>query len=601
MVGRKRTAWAVGLAIALLCFARRASANTWRDPTFPEMIQESELIVDAEVVEGGAFFARVRAVQVLKGPPVEGDFVVGGFNDAWWSIESIKSKALQAGEHYLLFLTISRGRCSFGSHIRTVTFTKYDCDIPKAWEDLPLYVVPSPTMGEYFIAHGKIASARMDTSRRRDATGVSTDVVFPLVRAQANGGNLDDVANGRRILRKRLTQELVARVAARDEPSSELYELDWLLGAQEAFGDPANVAPVLDAITSPVPSVRLVAARALKNLDPRFEVLKVVEKLVSNDHDRIASSLQVEAVHALRAFDSVGKYAVPIIVAALTRSKTDDTVVDVMQPNRIETTSGREAMVRALIDYHADDAKGALVSLISRADNGPGEIEALLEYFEVHHSADARVEFFRVFAEVNHREWESFYRYFLADGDSATLDRLFEKVITDGELFWVRELFELYALHSRRGDRRLTTGLLRVLREHRDDQELAGFLPLSLAVTSGEVDTEIQTINPLSIFPNGIERLRLLTVARRLQDNPPRDAERRVMTWVSFAQMTRELFGDDVVLRELVCSISPSYRSRFKEKMQKTPQNSLTADILDMIDSEAAPTRPRTRRAFTCP
>ena len=73
-------------------------ADTWRDPSFKEMIERSDLIGVFRVVEGGTFKARLVPVSVYKGN-VSGEIWIGGFSNKYRPIDT-----LAIGQSYLLFI-----------------------------------------------------------------------------------------------------------------------------------------------------------------------------------------------------------------------------------------------------------------------------------------------------------------------------------------------------------------------------------------------------------------------------------------------------------------------------------------------------------------
>src|SRR5687768_1644702 len=72
-------------------------ADTWYDPSFREMMEQSDLIGVFRVVEGGTFKARLVPVSIYKGK-VSGEIWIGGFSNKYGPIDT-----LEIGQSYLLF------------------------------------------------------------------------------------------------------------------------------------------------------------------------------------------------------------------------------------------------------------------------------------------------------------------------------------------------------------------------------------------------------------------------------------------------------------------------------------------------------------------
>lgn len=81
-----------------------ALASMWTDPSWPELLRFSELVVRAKVVEGGEHQATVEVEATLLGEAPKGPLRVRGFNNGRWPPEARKKESLNTGERYLFFL-----------------------------------------------------------------------------------------------------------------------------------------------------------------------------------------------------------------------------------------------------------------------------------------------------------------------------------------------------------------------------------------------------------------------------------------------------------------------------------------------------------------
>jgi hypothetical protein len=543
-------------ALLLLLFAgRQAVASMWVDPAFEDMAEEASLIVHARIVKGGPFFARARVIETLKGKPPTGDFVVTGYNNPYWPPEGQELESLADGEQYLFFL-------------RKQDAANYKQGpgpgLPAGWSGLPLFAVPTPTAGDYVVKDGALFGGWRWAPRGGQGPSTPTKLVFPLVRAVALRSDPVELAAARALLRKSLTVVLVEQAAKEPESGATATRIDWLLNVQALLGDATATEAVLAANRLPPPNLRLAAAAALKSLSPSPDVMKVVEALLVADHPAIGSFLQAEAARALLKLDPEGKRAVDLIIRALPSSSPAGAGPQgLMDPVRNTRASGREVMVRALTRYRAKQAEAELVRLLKQKyDDGDGVLPALIEHFMVLPSPAARPEILRKFARARSYERARFNSYFLADGDPKTLDEAFAIMLKEEKAYNTKALFEPYALRCGRNDRRLAQAVLRLLREHRGDGELVFALPMSLSLTSGEVDKEIASINVSTLGEGGAATMKIVADARKLQQQALPDPAKRMEAWLALLARDRLIgYSGRYILREVVCTTPADVRA----------------------------------------
>ena len=75
----------------------------WTDPSWEEMLKDSQLIALVEVVEGGTFVAKVKPLTTFKGAATE-EFYVTGFCNSQWPDEAIERESFKEKQQYYLFL-----------------------------------------------------------------------------------------------------------------------------------------------------------------------------------------------------------------------------------------------------------------------------------------------------------------------------------------------------------------------------------------------------------------------------------------------------------------------------------------------------------------
>jgi hypothetical protein len=569
-MGHYGTRLAVLLAAAMMLFwASHALASSWIDPTFEDMVNDSDLIIYAKVIKGGKYSARVHAYEALKGALPTGDIVVTGFNNSNWPDRGISLETFRSGEQYLLFIRKVEYQYYQGMPV-PLPFGENQEDLPKSWRKLPIYRVPTPTSGDYHVKNNMIFGGWGWAPRSYQSPSAPISFVFPLVRALAHSSNNADIDAGWKFLRTNLTSDLVKQTATDDKQKEAYAKLDWLLGAQAAFGNPDAIEPVLAAASLKDPEIRLNAARALKSLEPTAEVLKAVDSLLFATDGDVSTFLQAEAVRALLKFDPNGERAVDLIIRALpTSDPRGSGPHGIMDPVRNTKASGRELMIRALTHYRANRAEAALIAILKRNDNSYEVIMALLDHFALFQCAAARSEIFSRFSKLEQNERDDYYRYFVIDGDNETLDRVFELTLQAEKAYDMKSLIELYALRCPRQDLRLTRAMLQLFQKHRGDGDLVFAIPISLSLKSDKIDAEILAIDAATLSGGGAETIRIVSDARKLLNNPPKDPAEQMNGWLKLLERDRKIgYSTEYLLRELVCSTPTGMRIQLLNRLE---------------------------------
>jgi hypothetical protein len=138
----------------LILWPASLRADTWRDPSFREMIAQADVIGLFKVVEGGSFKARLTPVAIYKGK-VDGEIWLGGFSNKYGPIDTFS-----AGQLYLLF--VNRYNDYKSAFMSSSNFGKQSV-ARKAFEAFEFvasqpngYMVPTPTAGEYRVRKGNV-------------------------------------------------------------------------------------------------------------------------------------------------------------------------------------------------------------------------------------------------------------------------------------------------------------------------------------------------------------------------------------------------------------------------------------------------------------
>ena len=85
------------ITFAALFWVSSLNASMWEDPEWPELLQSPQIIL-AEVVKGGRFIAKVKAIKTLKGKAPGNPFWFSGFNDRHMEEDGVKVGTFRNGE-----------------------------------------------------------------------------------------------------------------------------------------------------------------------------------------------------------------------------------------------------------------------------------------------------------------------------------------------------------------------------------------------------------------------------------------------------------------------------------------------------------------------
>lgn len=580
--------------VALL--SRQACATPWEAVSLQGAITESELVVFAEVVEARPMFIRARRIEVFKGEIGVEELVVTGFNRACWPIKERERHTMRAKERYLFFLK---------SHRTAAAFTELSADpdcpaeptIPKAWRNLSVYTLPSPSLGHYLVERSNVYSDSSFCSDCTDALAAASSVVFPLLRALAKPAELGAVATAREVLNRDLTVELVRR--AQTEAGTTVT-LSWLLLGQLKFGSRAASDAVLLATRGGPPEIRSVAVRALPSLGPQPEVFRVLEGVLKTLD--IGGELHVRATTALTVLDRDGRRATDAILATIGGVEPSESVLrDAPVPGLGRFTSARETMVRALTQYRAVSAEPTLLALLQRPDNQPGTLDALLTHFFEFPSAHSRAELVRQYRTAPAASLHGFHRYFVDTDDEPALDIVFETMLRRTQP--LRDLYELlryYALHRAPGDPRLEASVHRLLDERRSDSEIALLLPLALQVQSDSLIRALLGLDASrspTVDPKTAERVARAVLLKRSTQSQP---EQRMREWLQLLIDDRwSGYATPQLLKECVCSTPDALLPQLKLQLE-LEQLAHLATIAERVSSSRARQAPLRGAEFSC-
>ncbi len=128
--------------------------------------------------------------------------------------------------------------------------------------------------------------------------------------------------------------------------------------------------------------------------------------------------------------------------------------------------------------------------------------------------------------------------------------------------------------------------MLQLFQKHRDDHDLVFAIPISISLMSDKVDAEISAIDSSALSDGGAETIGIVSEARKLQNNPPKDPAEQMNAWLKLLERDRKIgYSTEYILRELVCSTPTTMHSQLLNRLE-------TGDYSDKVDSAIMLLRP---------
>lgn len=481
-------------SIILACLCAAAHSTMWVDPTFEEMVERAELIAVVEVAEGGDFYCRVKATDVLKGKAPAGPFHVGGYNNPMWPQRARKKEAYAKGGKVLMLLhkgqvcTVGRvqehrDRLAKGvqaerellaelkrkpkadesalkrlrAHIQALEkdIAEMPQEVRPRGPRLPattkMWRVPTPSTGDYRIKKGKLHGGWYLVSYPDRDPGVDAAMVIELVRGyvQHKAGRPPHAA--RKVLAEKLTVKAVQDISKAKAPENlaRAQEVHWLLCAQGAYGVKERAAAVLSATRCRDSLVQICAARAIRSLGASKEPLAALAELLMVPHPYV----QAEACRTLIAGGFAKGQAAPLLLKALPKSDPrGQGPRSIMDPIRNVYASGREMMIRALTHFGADrEAHDLLLKFLPSKALSRGIFSALSTHFVKYPSVQARTKFLKLYRVCPEDAMPLFHEYLLAEKSRESLKAVSGKLlgVKTSDYQHVQELKKFFAVLKR--------------------------------------------------------------------------------------------------------------------------------------------------------
>jgi hypothetical protein len=344
--------------ISFVCIPNALMADTWRDPSFKEMMEQSELIGVFRVVEGGAFKARLVPVSIYKGR-VSGEIWIGGFSNKYGPIDT-----LEIGQSYLLFINnVKRHKSRYGSSSnagnQTIAQASYEASVFVRSQKNG-YFVPTPTSGEYRVVDDKVFIDLSEVNNRIEG--------FPLQ-------DLKRLLEYQFKSKDNLFVDYCKTQARRNLQKSNVFFLTNYLTALE--------------LTAPVAYDELFKEIALNTVwQARFTLAKLLGKVKGNEsRDLLVSMLsdsvgvvQGEAIRQLAKNESPS-FLGPLLLRQLDSASNEGLYPSLMSAVRNTRESGKIEIINSLAEMNYKEAIPHLTSLLKTKDEYVFErtLQALLK------------------------------------------------------------------------------------------------------------------------------------------------------------------------------------------------------------------------------
>jgi hypothetical protein len=335
----------IACLISLVSAPSLLMADTWRDPSFREMMEQSDLIGVFRVVEGGSFKARLVPVSLYKGK-VTGEIWVGGFSNKYGPIDT-----LEVGQSYLLFITkVKKYKSRYGSSSnagdQTIAQASYEAAVFVRSQKYG-YFVPTPTSGEYRVINNMVFIDLAEVNS--EVEGFPLEDVKRLVESRFTSGSNDFADHCKAEIKKHLQ-------------NSNVYLLTNYLAALELTTS-ASYDDVFQQVASNTSwETRFTLAKLLGNI----KGIQSRDLLVNMLHDSIGV-VQGEAIRQLAKKESAS-FLGPLLVSQLDSASNQGLYPSLMSAVRNTRESGKIQIIETLAELNYRPAVPYLLALLQTDD-----------------------------------------------------------------------------------------------------------------------------------------------------------------------------------------------------------------------------------------
>jgi hypothetical protein len=331
--------------ISLVSVPTSLMADTWFDPSFREMMENSDLIGVFRVVEGGTFKARLVPVTVYKGKVI-GEIWIGGFSNKYGPIDT-----LAVGQSYLLFINkVKKHKSRYGSTSnvgnQSVAQASYEASVFVRSQKNG-YFVPTPTSGEYRVIDDNVFIDLAEVNNNIE--GFPLDDLRGLVEYRFKSKGNGFVERCKTEIRKNLT-------------SANVYLLTNYLAALELAAS-ASYDEIFEEIASNTAwQTRFILAKLLG----KIKGTESRELLVNMLGDSVGA-VQGEAIRQLATRESPA-FLGPLLVRQLDSASSQGLYPTLMSAVRNKRESGKIQIIETLAELNYKPAIPYLSAVLKTED-----------------------------------------------------------------------------------------------------------------------------------------------------------------------------------------------------------------------------------------
>ncbi len=519
------------LVLQFIFITLSVNASIWYDPSFEKLLSESDLITVVEVVEGGEFEAKVKAIRTLKGVQPKKPFKVNGFNNQNWPADAIEEQAFKKGQKFLLFL--------YGGS-------------PPENDDKPLiFTIPTPSTGDYPIINGKLHGGWFRTSYPHSEPGVPLELSLSLIKAALPNTDPADVKHGRKQLTKFLTADFIKSIPMESDDEKEDAEIykkshlaEWLLFAQGAFGEKNSADAVFEASKSQNILVQISAGRALKSIPASPRSLEALKRLLLIPE----TFVQAEATRTLIQAMSQQppgyqrEEVIKVIHSALETSRPEDgRSRRIMNPIRNQYASGRELMITALDILNSKESQKELIKLLRSKDLYEGVFIALSKYFLKYPSKEARAKIHELYLKAPERILYLFHEHYLyKERSPETIEVICKKLVSIEEFYYSADEVLLKLSQITDASSRLKEVVYQLIKKHHKSDDVYFLLDSCFLFPSERTLKLLNSMSSKVLDDEGQEELKYVKSAIALKLNPPAEKKELIAEILNLIKVTAD-------------------------------------------------------------
>lgn len=146
-----KNAIAIFLLVILSLFSVQLSADSWKDPTWKEMIDSADVIALIVYTSKGKFKSKAKPITIYKGQMNAEEIWISGFSNRYGPIDSV-----DAGDKYIVFLKLQNPNSGPGYWVKKPKEDQQQIEYKEAIKSSRAYYVPTPTSGDLRVKGNKV-------------------------------------------------------------------------------------------------------------------------------------------------------------------------------------------------------------------------------------------------------------------------------------------------------------------------------------------------------------------------------------------------------------------------------------------------------------